>query len=52
MARDEMKTITEDRWDEDVWGIENLDSDAKRTLPKLIFYFGENVSTPSTKSIK
>jgi hypothetical protein len=42
MAKDEMETITEDRWDKDIWGIENGESDLD--IPKLIFYFGENVS--------
>lgn len=37
-----METITEDRWDEDIWGIEHEDLDQKRQIPKLIFYFGEN----------
>ena len=40
MAKEEMETITEDRWDADIWGIEN----AEGQIPKLIFYFGENVS--------
>lgn len=38
-----MKMITEDRWDEDVWGIEHEDEDEDRLdIPKLIFYFGQN----------
>lgn len=37
-----METITEDRWDEDIWGIEHDDEGQKRQIPKLIFYFGEN----------
>ena len=45
MAQDEMDTITEDRWDEDIWGIEHDDPDVKVQTPKLIFYFGENVSS-------
>lgn len=42
LAKDEMDTITEDRWDEDIWGIEHKDPDQKRRIPTLIFYFGEN----------
>ncbi|KAH8658685.1 hypothetical protein BGZ60DRAFT_472038 [Tricladium varicosporioides] len=42
MAKDEMETITEDRWDEDIWGIEHTEADSKVDIPKLIFYFGEN----------
>lgn len=42
MAKDEMDNITEDRWDEDIWGIEHEEPDQKRQVPKLIFYFGEN----------
>lgn len=45
MAKDEMDFITEDKWDEDIWGIEHEDPDpdSKTKTPKLIFYFGENV---------
>ena len=43
MAKDEMDFITEDRWDEDIWGIEHEDPDTKSRSPKLIFYFGQNV---------
>lgn len=46
MARDEMDVITEDRWDEDIWGIEHEDEDEKKEgrklVPKLVFYFGQN----------
>ncbi|KAH6682014.1 hypothetical protein B0J14DRAFT_228792 [Halenospora varia] len=42
MAKDEMETITEDRWDEDIWGIEHTETDYKADIPKLVFYFGEN----------
>lgn len=45
MARDEMNMITEDKWDEEVWGIEHIDDGEDRAgIPKLIFYFGQNVS--------
>lgn len=44
LAKFEMEEITEDRWDEDIWGIEHLVSDPDSNTPKLIFYFGENVS--------
>jgi hypothetical protein len=43
MARDEMKQITEDRWDENIWGVEHEDIDHKYRVPKLVFYFGEKV---------
>ncbi len=43
MAQDEMETITEDRWDEDIWGIEHEDTEHNYQIPKLILYFGENV---------
>lgn len=42
MAKDEMDFITEDKWDEDIWGIEHQDPDSKSRVPKLIFYFGQN----------
>ncbi|KAE8448435.1 hypothetical protein EG329_009500 [Mollisiaceae sp. DMI_Dod_QoI] len=42
MAKDEMEIITNDKWDEDIWGIEHQELDQKRPIPKLIFYFGEN----------
>lgn len=41
LARDEMETIQEDKWDEALWGIEDPKGDGR--IPKLIFYFGENV---------
>lgn len=54
MAKDEMETIAEDRWDEDVWDIipgigEDQDLLGKRSTrvlprPKLTFYFGEKVA--------
>jgi hypothetical protein len=40
MAKDEMETITEDRWDEDLWCVEH---DVSGRRPKLVFYFGEKV---------
>jgi pimeloyl-ACP methyl ester carboxylesterase len=45
LAREEMKMITEDRWDEDIWGIEHRDEEEKgegKLVPKLVFYFGQN----------
>jgi len=42
MAKDEMDFITEDKWDEDIWGIEHEDPDTKSRSPNLIFYFGQN----------
>jgi hypothetical protein len=43
MAKEEMDIITEDKWDEDIWGIEHDDPGQKQQIPTLIFYFGENV---------
>jgi Lipid-droplet associated hydrolase len=43
MAKDEMDQITEDRWDQDIWGVEHEDVEHKFKVPKLVFYFGENV---------
>ena len=40
MARDEMREITEDRWDEDLWG--PATSSPGSTRPKLVFYFGKD----------
>lgn len=45
MAKDEMEQITEDRWDEDIWGVEHEDVDHKYQVPKLVFYFGEKVGS-------
>ena len=36
MARDEMNEVTEDRWDDDVWGT------AMQGTTNLFFYFGKN----------
>jgi hypothetical protein len=44
MARDEMRMITEDKWDEDIWGVKSYYQDSKFNVPRLIFYFGHNVS--------
>lgn len=45
MARDELEMISEDRWDEDIWGVEHPDLDSKKAIPKLVFYFGQKVRT-------
>ncbi|KAA8568579.1 hypothetical protein EYC84_007596 [Monilinia fructicola] len=43
LARDEMNTITEDKWDSEIWGVEHSEeSQSDITPPRLIFYFGEN----------
>ncbi|CAL3964852.1 unnamed protein product [Diplocarpon coronariae] len=42
MAKDEMDFITEDRWDDDVWGVEHENLDTKSENPRLILYFGQN----------
>ncbi|KAF7881026.1 uncharacterized protein EAF02_006917 [Botrytis sinoallii] len=41
LARDEMNTITDDKWDSEIWGVEHSES-SQSSPPKLIFYFGEN----------
>jgi len=41
--------ITEDQWDEDIWGVEHPDDDFKGEIPKLIFYFGQNVGQPGRR---
>lgn len=46
MARDEMNTITEDRWDEDVWGAAQTSTNGAGSGPKLYFYFGKEVYYP------
>jgi hypothetical protein len=38
MAADEMRTITSDKWSDDVWGA----ATAREPLTKLFFYFGRN----------
>lgn len=40
-----MEMISEDRWDDDIWGVEHPDPDFKDAIPKLVFYFGQKVST-------
>jgi hypothetical protein len=39
-----MENITEDKWDNDVWGVEHEDAASMVSIPKLIFYFGAAVS--------
>lgn len=50
LARDEMNTITEDKWNSEIWGVEHSES-SQRSPPKLIFYFGENVSPTADEPI-
>lgn len=38
MAADEMRTITSDKWTDDVWGVAH----AREPLTRLFFYFGRN----------
>lgn len=38
MAADEMRTITSDKWSDDVWGA----ASAREPIAKLFFYFGRN----------
>jgi len=38
-----MEMISEDRWDEDIWGVEHPDPESKEAIPKLVFYFGKRV---------
>ncbi|GFN20777.1 hypothetical protein AtubIFM55763_002700 [Aspergillus tubingensis] len=50
MAADEMRTITTDKWSDDVWGIASSSSssssggnaDDKLTASRMFFYFGRN----------
>ncbi|KAM3065645.1 hypothetical protein ACMFMF_010868 [Clarireedia jacksonii] len=43
LAKDEMETITEDRWNEDIWGLEaGGGGEERRRTPRLVFYFGRN----------
>ena len=42
LAKDEMETITEDHWDDEIWGVEK-NEDSKQNPTRLIFYFGQNV---------
>ena len=43
MAHDEMNTITVDKWDNDIWGVEQEAEETKSKPPKLFFYFAETV---------
>lgn len=36
MAADEMRTITSDKWDDDIWGVAH----AREPITKVFFYFG------------
>lgn len=38
MAADEMRTITSDKWTDDVWGV----ATAREPLTEMVFYFGRN----------
>jgi hypothetical protein len=38
MAADEMRTITSDKWSDDVWGMSNV----KDPVTRLFFYFGRD----------
>ena len=45
MAADEMREITSDKWDDEIWGIAAPDtsSEGERRPPaRLVFYFGRN----------
>ena len=37
MANDEMRTITTDKWDEEIWGAATTDTEAKRTVLRFLF---------------
>ena len=39
MARDEVREITEDRWDDDVWGV--AESLPVKSRARIVLYFGE-----------
>jgi hypothetical protein len=51
LAKDELESITEDKWDEDIWGLEHEDAVNIVEIPKLIFYFGAHASLPSRYEI-
>ncbi|KAL4900186.1 hypothetical protein BDW74DRAFT_102804 [Aspergillus multicolor] len=44
MAADEMRTITSDKWSDDVWGVSESATEGKSQQPlsRLYFYFGRN----------
>jgi hypothetical protein len=46
-----MNTITKDQWDESIWGVEHPDTDSSFETPKLVFYFGQNVSLSRNLSL-
>lgn len=46
MAHDEMNTITVDKWEDEVWGVERKAEETKSKSIKLFFYFAETVWTP------
>ncbi|KAF6818415.1 major facilitator superfamily transporter [Colletotrichum musicola] len=41
MGKDEMRVISEEKWDRELWEVEEGDDDVKRTTPKFFFYFGK-----------
>lgn len=43
LAQDELETITVDKWDEEIWGVEEKDAADQKSIPKLIFYFAKEV---------
>ncbi|EHL01774.1 hypothetical protein M7I_2124 [Glarea lozoyensis 74030] len=50
LADEEMKQISEDRWDEEVWGVENKGLETTDQAPKLIFYFGKEHEARATQT--
>jgi hypothetical protein len=46
MAKDELESITEDNWDDEIWGIEHPDGESGSAIPKLVFFFGRHVRLP------
>lgn len=40
MGKDEMRVITEDKWDKELWEVEQEDV-GKRTAPRFYFFFGK-----------
>lgn len=57
MAKEELETITEDKWGEEIWGVarsgngkpdDSSKMDDTHVMPgsRLIFYFGEKVVHP------
>lgn len=50
-----MDSITEDRWDDEIWGAAGESSKGEENTngrPKLIFYFGQKVSCKNNQDLQ